>query len=259
VLQPFQEFAESEAFGGMVLLACALVALAWANSPWRDSYVALWKFPVSVGPASAPLTLSLHHWVDDGLMAVFFLLVGLEIKREFLVGELASPQQAALPIAGALGGVLLPALLYALMNRGGEGARGWGIPMATDIAFALAVVRLLGDRVPYGLSMFLAALAIVAWAATGPLFNYSDTWQLVINTGTTIVTFLMVFIIQNTQNRDGSAIQAKLDELIRSNRMAQNSFIGIEHLTEDEIEEYKKSCAALAKKAADRVASKKKA
>jgi low affinity Fe/Cu permease len=100
----------------------------------------------------------------------------------------------------------------------------------------------------------LAALTIVVWGATGPLFNYSDTWQLVINTGTTIVTFLMVFIIQNTQNRDGAAIQAKLDELIRSNKTAQNSFIGIENLTLDEIEEYGASCAALAKKAADRAA-----
>jgi Na+:H+ antiporter, NhaA family len=141
VLRPFQEFVESEALGGVLLLASTVVALVWANSPWRDAYVALWKLPISVGPAHSPLTLSLHHWVDDGLMSVFFLLVGLEIKRELLVGELASPRQAALPVAGALGGVLLPALLYALVNLDGVGARGWGIPMATDIAFALAIVR----------------------------------------------------------------------------------------------------------------------
>jgi NhaA family Na+:H+ antiporter len=134
ILRPFQEFVESEALGGMLLLASALVALVWANSPWRDAYVALWKLPISVGPANSPPTLSLHHWVDDGLMSVFFLLVGLEIKRELLVGELASTRQAALPVAGALGGVLLPALLYALVNLGGVGARGWGIPMAVPAA-----------------------------------------------------------------------------------------------------------------------------
>jgi low affinity Fe/Cu permease len=106
------------------------------------------------------------------------------------------------------------------------------------------------------ITFLLAAITIIVWAVTGPLFKYSDTWQLVINTGTTIVTFLMVFIIQNTQNRDGAAIQAKLDELIRSNKMAQNSFIGIENLTQDEIEEYRQNCAALAKKAADRVTKK---
>ena len=161
VLRPFQEFVESEALGGVLLFGSTIVALIWANSPWCDAYTALWKLPISVGPANAPLTLSLHHWVDDGLMAIFFLLVGLEIKRELLVGELASPRQAALPVAGALGGVLLPALLYALVNWDGAGARGWGIPMATDIAFALAIVRALGSRVPYGLTMFLAALAIV--------------------------------------------------------------------------------------------------
>jgi low affinity Fe/Cu permease len=105
------------------------------------------------------------------------------------------------------------------------------------------------------LTFLLAALVIICWAVTGPIFNYSDTWQLIINTGTTIVTFLMVFVIQNTQNRDGAAIQAKLDELIRSSK-AQNQFIGIEHLTDEEIEEYRRSCAALAKRVTDRVSAK---
>jgi low affinity Fe/Cu permease len=101
-------------------------------------------------------------------------------------------------------------------------------------------------------AFFLAFLAIIIWAAAGPVFNYSDTWQLVINTGTTVVTFLMVFVIQNTQNRDGAALQAKLDELIRASSQAQNRFIGIEHLTDQEIDEYRRSCSALAKKAAER-------
>ncbi len=161
MLRPFQQFAATGSLGGIVLLACTVVALAWANSPWGDAYRQLWKTPIGIGPAAHPLTLSLRHWIDDGLMAVFFLLVGLEIKRELLVGELASRRQAALPIAAAVGGMLLPALLYTLVNAGGEGARGWAIPMATDIAFALGVLTLLGPRVPLGLKVFLAALAIV--------------------------------------------------------------------------------------------------
>ena len=161
VLLPFQRFARTESSGGIVLLACTALALGWANSPWADSYHHLWETPVTIGVAGRGLTLSLHHWINDGLMAVFFFLVGLEIKREMLVGELASPRQAALPIAGALGGMLVPAGIYAVMNAGSPGAAGWGIPMATDIAFALGVVALLGPRVPLGLKVFLAALAIV--------------------------------------------------------------------------------------------------
>ena len=161
VLHPFQRFARTESSGGIVLLACTALALGWANSPWAESYHHLWEVPLTIGFSGYGLTLSLHHWINDGLMAVFFFLVGLEIKREMLVGELASPRQAALPIAGALGGMLVPAGIYAALNVGGPGAPGWGIPMATDIAFALGVVALLGPRVPLGLKVFLAALAIV--------------------------------------------------------------------------------------------------
>ena len=161
MLRPFQRFARVESSGGIVLLVCTALALGWANSPWADSYHRLWEIPLTVGFSGRGLSLSLHHWINDGLMAVFFFLVGLEIKREMLVGELASPRQAALPIAGALGGMIVPAGIYAVMNAGTEGAPGWGIPMATDIAFALGVVALLGPRVPLGLKVFLAALAIV--------------------------------------------------------------------------------------------------
>jgi NhaA family Na+:H+ antiporter len=160
-LDTFQQFARAEASSGLLLLACAAVALAWANSPWADGYFHLWEVPVTIGTPAFGLTESLHHWINDGLMAVFFFLVGLEIKRELLVGELSSLRQAALPIAAAIGGMVIPAALYALLNPSGPGASGWGIPMATDIAFALGILALLGNRVPLALKVFLAALAIV--------------------------------------------------------------------------------------------------
>ena len=131
------------------------------NSPWAGSYDALWHTKLILGLADHTLDHELHFWVNDGLMAIFFFVVGLEIKRELLVGELVSPRQAALPILGALGGVLAPALIYTALNSGGEGSAGWGIPMATDIAFVIGVMALLGDRVPLGLKVFLTALAIV--------------------------------------------------------------------------------------------------
>lgn len=143
-----------------MLLACAAVAFVWANSPWAAAYHSLWETPVTLGAPGFGLTLSLRHWVNDGLMAVLFFLVGLEIKREVLVGELASRRSAALPVAAALGGMIIPASLYAVVNAGGPGASGWGVPMATDIAFALGILALLGDRVPTTLRVFLAALAI---------------------------------------------------------------------------------------------------
>jgi NhaA family Na+:H+ antiporter len=159
--RPFQEFSENEAAGGALLLAAAVLALVWANSPWAESYFALWEYRFTVGFEGFALSMSILHWINDGLMAVFFFVVGLEIKRELLVGELASPRQAALPIAGAFGGVVVPALLYFSLNAGGPGAAGWGIPMATDIAFAVGALGLLGSRVPLGLKVFLTALAIV--------------------------------------------------------------------------------------------------
>ena len=161
LVRPFQEFARLEAFGGILLIGCTVVALVWANSPWGASYFSLWHTDLTFGFAGKLLSEPLHFWINDGLMALFFLLVGLEIKRETLIGELASFRKAALPIAAALGGMVVPAGLYVLFNHGGPGASGWGIPMATDIAFALGVLALLGDRVPTSLRVFLAALAIV--------------------------------------------------------------------------------------------------
>ncbi len=154
-------FVHDEAFGGILLLACAIVALGWANSPWKESYFDLWNAEVTLGTIQLHLTETLGHWVNDGLMAIFFFVVGLEIKREVLVGELASPRRAALPAVAALGGALIPAAMYLAINAGHEGSEGWGVPMATDIAFALGILALLGDRVPLGLKVFLTALAIV--------------------------------------------------------------------------------------------------
>jgi Na+:H+ antiporter, NhaA family len=159
--RPFEQFAHNKASSGILLLAAALTALVWANSPWAESYYHLWETSVTIGATGFGLTQSLHHWINDGLMAVFFFVVGLEIKREVLVGELSSIRQATLPIVGAIGGMLVPALLYAAFAVGTPAASGWGIPMATDIAFALGIITLLGDRVPSTLKIFLAALAIV--------------------------------------------------------------------------------------------------
>lgn len=161
IIQPFQAFAENKAAGGILLLICTAAALVWANSPWASTYTALWHTIFTVSVAGTALSHDLHFWVNDLLMAIFFFLVGLEIKREVLVGELASVRQAILPIVAAAGGVAVPAILYSLVNAGGPGAQGWGIPMATDIAFALGVMALLGDRVPTALKVFLTALAIV--------------------------------------------------------------------------------------------------
>ena len=157
----FQRFFRTETLGGLVLLSFGLAALAIANSPLSEAYNHVWEIPLTIGIAPHRLSLSLHEWINDGLMSVFFLLVGLEIKRELLAGELSSPQQAALPIACAIGGMVVPALLYLVFNLRGPGAHGWGIPMATDIAFALGTLNLVAPRAPIGAKVLLTALAIV--------------------------------------------------------------------------------------------------
>src|SRR5829696_5794129 len=161
IVRPFQDFAHKQSSGGILLILATVVALVWANSPWGDSYAALWGSKLTVGLGDLSLSKDLTHWINDGLMAIFFLVVGLEIKRELLVGELSSVRSAALPIAAAVGGAVVPALIYLALNAGTEGAAGWGIPMATDIAFTLGVLALLGGRAPVALKVFLTALAIV--------------------------------------------------------------------------------------------------
>ena len=156
-----REFFETEAAGGVVLLVAAVVALVWVNSPFRDSYDALWSTVLSIEVGRFGIEEDLRHWVNDALMAVFFFVVGLEIKRELVTGELRTWRQASTPAVAALGGMVVPALLFLALNAGASGANGWGVPMATDIAFALGVAALLGPRVPTGLKLFLLTLAIV--------------------------------------------------------------------------------------------------
>ncbi len=156
-----QRFLHAEAAGGIALVVAAAVAIAWANSPWDGAYHDLWEAGLSFDLAFVTVSQDLRHFVNDGLMTLFFFVVGLEIKRELLRGELASRRRAALPVAAAAGGMVVPALIYTAVNRGGAGAHGWGIPMATDIAFAVGVLALAGPRVPAALNVFLLALAIV--------------------------------------------------------------------------------------------------
>jgi NhaA family Na+:H+ antiporter len=154
------EFVNIEALSGIVLLAAAFAALVWANVD-TASYEDVWHHVLTIGVGDASIRLDLQHWVNDGLMTIFFFVVGLEIKREVIDGELRDRKTASLPALAALGGMLVPALLYLSLNAGGVGARGWGIPMATDIAFAIGLLALLGPRVPSGLKLFLLTLAIV--------------------------------------------------------------------------------------------------
>ncbi|HMS83798.1 MAG TPA: Na+/H+ antiporter NhaA [Nitrospira sp.] len=160
IIEPFQSFIHTEASGGILLLLATFVAMIWANSPWAASYDEFWSTPVSLAFGVSTLKETLRQWINDGLMAMFFFVIGLEIKREILVGELASWRQAALPLAAALGGSAVPALLFTVFNAGTEGAKGWGVPMATDIAFSLGILSLVGARVPLALKVFLTALAI---------------------------------------------------------------------------------------------------
>jgi NhaA family Na+:H+ antiporter len=161
ILSPIQKFLKMEASGGIILIISTIVALVWANSIFSESYFNLWSKYVTLDIAGFKLKNSIHHWINDGLMVIFFFVVGLEIKRELIAGELSSIKKASLPIAGALGGMVLPALVYLLFNYGKEGMSGWGIPMATDIAFVVGLMALLGPKFPLPLKIFVLALAIV--------------------------------------------------------------------------------------------------
>ncbi|MFV1449696.1 Na+/H+ antiporter NhaA [Maribacter sp. HS] len=161
LLTPFQKFIKIEGLSGLLLFAATIIALVWANSPWGNNYEAIWNYEVGIQTDSFILVKPLILWINDGLMAIFFFLIGLEIKREVMIGELNSLKKLAFPLFGAVGGVLVPVGLYLLLNNNTETFQGWGIPMATDIAFSLAVLNALGKKVPLSLKIFLIAFAIV--------------------------------------------------------------------------------------------------
>ncbi|MFT4642282.1 MAG: NhaA family Na+:H+ antiporter [Candidatus Azotimanducaceae bacterium] len=161
ILSPFQKFVKIESFSGILLLAATIIALVWANSSFSESYASLWNYKIGFSTPSFELNKPLILWINDGFMAIFFFLIGLEIKREFLIGELNSVKKMAFPLFGAIGGILVPVLLFMFLNQNPITFKGWGIPMATDIAFSLAIIKVLGNRVPLSLKIFLTAFAIV--------------------------------------------------------------------------------------------------
>lgn len=161
VLTPMQHFIHSETAGGIVLIVATVLALILANSPLSAMYYAVLDAHITISVGGFSLDESVLHWINDGLMAIFFFVVGLELKREMLVGELSDLRQATLPLVAAVGGATVPAIIYTALNFGGAGAAGWGIPMATDIAFALGILALLGSRVPWSLKVFLTAVAVI--------------------------------------------------------------------------------------------------
>ncbi len=160
VLKPISKLIHSSSASGIVLFSAVLIALFLANSPWVDEFTGLWEHYFSIELGEMKVSKNLHHWINDGLMAVFFFVIGLELKREIMGGELSNPRNAILPIGAGIGGMLFPALIYLIFNHNGNAVDGWGIPMATDIAFALAILHILGDRVPTSLKVFLTVLAI---------------------------------------------------------------------------------------------------
>jgi NhaA family Na+:H+ antiporter len=161
VIDPLKDYLHAEAAGGLVLLAATVVALGWANGPLAGAYETLWSLELTIGVGRLAITEDLRHWISDGLMTLFFFVVGLEIKRELATGELRNPRLAAAPALAAVGGMLVPAAIFLALNAGGEGAPGWGVPVATDTAFALGILALLGSRVPATAKLFLLTLAII--------------------------------------------------------------------------------------------------
>ncbi|MFK5959654.1 MAG: Na+/H+ antiporter NhaA, partial [Lutibacter sp.] len=158
-----KSFIKLETASSIILFACSILAIIWANSSFGYIYEALWnhKFTIGFADTSFHLSKPLILWINDGLMAIFFFVIGLEVKREILVGELTTLRKASLPIFAAIGGMLFPVIIFLILNNGEVGGEGWGIPMATDIAFTLGILKLLGKRVPLGLKIFLTAFAIV--------------------------------------------------------------------------------------------------
>lgn len=203
MVMPFQWFFKQEAASGIVLLIFAVIAMAVANSPWASVYEAVLHWKVSVGAGSFQLSMSLLHWINDALMAVFFFVIGMEIKREFLFGELKTPSSTLLPIAAAVGGMAVPALLYTAFNIGKPTISGWGVSMATDIAFSLGVLAFAAPRAPRAIVVFLTALAIVddlGGILVIALFYSSDLHSSALLAGAAVLVLLFWASRRNVQS-----------------------------------------------------------
>lgn len=197
VIDPMKRFINNSTTSGIVLFSSAGLALILANSPWKEEYHHLWHTIFSIGFGDFVVAKDLHHWINDGLMAVFFFVIGLELKREVVAGELSNPKNAIMPLIAAVGGMVVPALIYLAFNPSGPASSGWGIPMATDIAFALGILYLFGDRVPLSLKIFLTALAIAddIGAVLVIAFFYTSNIDFVnLLTG---VAFMVVLVVAN--------------------------------------------------------------
>lgn len=196
ILTPIQKFVRIESLSGMLLFGATVLALILANSPLADRFQSLWQYKMGISTTGFELIKPLILWINDGLMAIFFFLIGLEIKRELLIGELNSVKKASFPLFAAIGGMLVPVLFFLLLNKNPESAHAWGIPMATDIAFSLAILTLLGKRVPIGLKVFLIAFAIVddlgAVMVIALFYSESIQWSLI---GISLILLAMLFFL----------------------------------------------------------------
>jgi NhaA family Na+:H+ antiporter len=196
ILTPIQKFVRIESLSGMLLFGATILALILANSPLADRFQSLWQYKMGISTSGFELIKPLILWINDGLMAIFFFLIGLEIKRELLIGELNSVKKASFPLFAAIGGMLVPVLFFLLLNKNPDSANAWGIPMATDIAFSLAILTLLGKRVPIGLKVFLIAFAIVddlgAVMVIALFYSESIKWSLI---GISLVLLAVLFFL----------------------------------------------------------------
>ena len=193
LLTPFQKFIKTESLAGILLFGATIIALIWANSSYGAYYENLWQYKIGISFQDFELKKPLILWINDGLMAIFFFLIGLELKRELLIGEINTVKKAAFPFIAALGGVLVPVFLYLVLNNNPETAKGWGVPMATDIAFALAILSTLGKRVPLSLKIFLTAFAIIddiaAVLVIAIFYSASINWLFILY-GLILIAFL---------------------------------------------------------------------
>jgi NhaA family Na+:H+ antiporter len=196
ISNPFQKFVQIESLSGILLFGATILALIWANTPYADSYHALWDFKIGLDSEGFKLTKPVILWINDGLMAVFFFLIGLEIKRELVIGELNSVRKASLPVVAAIGGMVIPVIIFLSLNRDPLTSDGWGVSMATDIAFSLAILKLLGKRVPLSLKIFLTAFAIIddigAVLVIAMFYSSAIQWNLMLFAG---VLLLILFIL----------------------------------------------------------------